>query len=273
MIIVDGTHLLHRCRYNAPEIDWKGYCRTFCNLFLAILRTLPKQRVILCWNFKGSYKKRRVVDIENGDVKKEFLLARKWLHGSMPQLGFCSILMEGVETGEIAHWLINRKITELDCDINYLVSADKTWVQLITPRWHIYNPLIGETVTYYDFCKKYRSKPYYIVRQALLGTLAIDKCYGISERNVDRHVENILSGKDLLSSETESINVHNFVADNRLTENIKLLELGLLARGERRKLHIKYEESISRAEQPSLHDKLRLAREINAPCLLIDGTL
>lgn len=269
MIIVDGSHLLHRCRYSSPEIDWKEYCKTFCGLFLAILKTLNERRAIVCWNLRGSRKKRLAVDIEDGDARQEYLLARKWLHESLPKLGFCSLLAEGIETGETAYWLINRKLKTLDRGTNYLISADKNWLQLINEFWHVYNPLIGEAVAYIDFCRKYVSKPYYNVRRALLGTYATVKCYGMTEANVDHYVEKVINGEELIDASLESVHLSNFVADGQLTRNVELLDLGMPARGERGYLNVKYSESVSRVEHPSFWVWVELACQIDAPALVL----
>jgi 5'-3' exonuclease len=268
VIIVDGSHLLHRCRYNTLKIGWAEYCKSFLDLFLAILKTLNERRAVICWNVKGSCKKRFADNIEDESVKQSYLSARNWLHNGLPRLGFCSLMIDGIETGETAYWLINSKLKKLNRNVNYLITTDKNWIQLINEQWYVYNPLIGETVTYQEFCKKYASKPYYIMRQALLGSHAIQKCYGVTEANVDYHAKKIMNGTDLLDSKIESINLNNFVADNKLTQNMWVMDLGLLSRGERRKLHIKYGECIAKVKQPSLFEQIRLGCEISAPSVV-----
>lgn len=271
MVIVDGTHLLHRCRYQTPETDWKGYCKIFCELFLAVMRKLNDGDVIALWNVKGSYKKRALPEVETKEAEHGYILARNWLHFSLPRMGFKSLLAEGIETGEAAYWLVHSKNAGLTDAVNYLISADKNWRQIIKNGWHLRNPINGEELSYTDFWRRFESKAYYSIRAALLGTRRLPKCYGVDEYNVAEHVERVRSGQGLMKKGMDSITVHNFVADGQLTRNMEALELGGLCRGERRYLHVKYGECLKRAVQPAITDWIEMACQIDAAGVLNFG--
>jgi len=270
-VIVDGSHLLHRCRYRTPETDWKVYCALFFNLFLAVLRVLKDFDAIALWNVGGSYKKRVAPEFENGLVKQHYALASEWLRRKLPITGFRSLTAEGVETGEVAYWLVHDKLAQLNGVENYLVSADKNWRQIIADKWTLYDPLNGEAMSYVDFWKKYGSRAYCSRRAALLGNPQMPRCYGVDKYNVEKYVEKIAEGQDLMTRDVESVNVHEFVADGQLTRNLERLDLSGLCRGERRCLHLKYAECLKKVSRPSLTDWIETACEINAPALITYG--
>jgi hypothetical protein len=271
VVIADGSHLLHRCRYKTAGTDWKEYCGIFCGSLLPVLSALKESDMIVLWNIGGSYKKRVATEIENADARQGYISARKWLHRKLPALGFRSLAAEGVETGETACWLVRKKLDGFNGRLNYLISSDKNWQQIITENWFAYNPLSGEVTTHIDLWRKHGSKRYCSIKGALLGSSRIPKCYGIDDYNIEGSVEKIAAGLELMGAGVESVNVHNFVADGQLTRNLELLCLDGLCRGERRYLHLKYADCLKKVRQPSLIDWIEAACEINAPELITYG--
>jgi len=97
------------------------------------------------------------------------------------------------------------------------------------------------------------------------------RCYGVDEYNVDGYVDKLTSNQDLVTRDVESVNVYEFVASGQMTQNLEMIDLSGLCRGERRYLHVKYDKCCKQVRRPSLIDWVETACDIDAPILITYG--
>lgn len=285
MLIADGSHLLHRCMFVSPTIDWKMYAYIASRTLMNTIKHLHDKDVIICWDEWGSerrkkvykeYKEREPLDLSTPEGRKRenelihFVQARKWLYESMPKIGIQSMKVKGIEADDIAYFLVTEKLPSLEgspTGINHLITEDRDWIQIVNEYWHLYRPISDEKITYKDFVDLYQTPERFVVMKALMGDKSdnIPKCYGMGERKVGEYADRIINNESIIDKSGLSQNLQEFISSGQFTKNIELIDFSLLGRGERRKLHIEYDESKRRVvPNPTIIDFVSLAEEIDS---------
>lgn len=170
MLIIDGSHLLHRIKFSLPENfipNWQYYSYSFLTSALSTMRKFKDRKVVIAWDKNGSYRRKRMfsdykrrdpIDASTPDGAleqlslEEYVNARQWLHDHAKMFGFASIMIAGLEADDIAFSLTNFICKD---DSGVLMTEDRDWIQSLTPNYKLYRPISEKTITYDDVVSDY----------------------------------------------------------------------------------------------------------------------
>jgi hypothetical protein len=262
-------------------------------MVLGLIQHFQDREVVGVWDKESSYrrkalyqdyKKKPPIDKSTLDGQKKakelesYAEARTWLHTNLPRMGVQSLMVPGIEGDDIAYFLVEEKYPELNAGLetkNYLISEDKDWIQIITDYWALYRPLKNETITCLDVAEKFQTREKFIYRKALLGDRSdnIPKCYQMGEAKVDRYCDLLLAGKNYIDKSAISYNLRDFIDSGQFTKNLQLIDFKFLCRGERKKLHIEYDNSLQKVNlEPNLLTWIELANQIDSSNMINFGS-
>lgn len=295
MLIIDGSHLLHRVRFQSPEPSWKMFSFIFTRSLLKTIKLIKDKDAIICWDHHGSrrrrcsfesYKEREPIDesTQDGqDLKKSldaYVESRKWLHKSLPLMGFRSLMVEGIEADDIAYWIVTKKIDyskKDNLELWYLITEDLDWMQSLAPGWVLIRPLSGDKTTFDDFVKRFyipvtntnsfiNPRIRFVMKKSLegKGSNGIPGCYGIGDVNSQRFSEILLKNQLLDLSKSKDKAVLEFIKSGQLSRNLELIDFEMTSRSERRKLNIAFDETQRNYKNPDLMDWIELASQIDS---------
>lgn len=163
MLIVDGSHLLHRnLRAMIDLVNTKGLKTGGLHGFFISLGSLARKfrynhGFIICWDegcskyrksIYPTYKDGRLPGAEIShqeldpfevELEKIYDYSRKLLHEALlPLCGCVSLEVKNVEADDIAAWIVNN----INCeDKKILVTSDDDWMQLIRDKVFYFNPM------------------------------------------------------------------------------------------------------------------------------------
>lgn len=170
MLIIDGSHLLHRIKFATPDNfipNWQYYSYSFLTASLSTMRIMKDKQVVIAWDKSGSfrrktmysdYKKRAPIDdsTPEGELEKlsleQYVKARQWLHDHAKMFGFASIMIPGLEADDIAYCLTNYICPDSN---GTLMTEDRDWIQSLTKNYKLYRPISEQTITYDDVAADY----------------------------------------------------------------------------------------------------------------------
>lgn len=170
MLVIDGSHLLHRIKFALPENfipNWQYFSYSFLTAALSTMKMFKDKKVVVAWDKKGSYRRKRVysdykkrepIDVSTPDgayeklALEEYVHARQWLHDNAKIFGFASIMIPGLEADDIAFGLTNYVCKD---DSGILMTEDRDWIQSLTPNFKLYRPISEKTITYDNVIEDY----------------------------------------------------------------------------------------------------------------------
>lgn len=291
MNIVDGSHLLHRIRFISTKPRWDFYSYGFTNTLLKSVLDLKDKNVLVCWDLKGSYRRRAIsetykkrdpIDDTSQEGKdllltlEEYSIARKWLHDSLPSMGFVSLMLEGIEADDIAYSLVNYHNIS---STGTFLTEDKDWFQSLKPGWKVIRPISEQVVTYEDFIEKYTldkisPKDLFVFEKAIDGDISdcIVGVPGLGAKTGRPIIKKYLNNEPLDMSKVREATFLEYINNGCLTQNIDLIDFTMITKPEHERIGIAYRESLKAWDtKPDFFTWVNLASEIESTKMMDFG--
>lgn len=220
MLIIDGSHLLHRIKFASPENyipNWQYYSYSFLTSALSSMKKFKDKDIVVAWDEHGSYrrkrfyedyKKRDPIDSSTDEGKleelalKAYVDARNWLHDNAKLFGFCSIKLRGIEADDIAYVLTHAE--ELKNEKGHLITEDRDWIQSLTPNFKLWKPIqqvlieYNELIDNYSFVEDFTPTQMFSIMKSIEGDGAdnISGVYGIGNSYGRKFLSQYFNDKD-----------------------------------------------------------------------------